>query len=225
MGAGGYPERSGSKSAELPLPMAIDVELVRSAFRSRSHRPATLRGDERFAAVAAILRDRDGEAEVLLIRRAEKEGDPWSHHMAFPGGRQDPIDRDLLHTALRETEEEVGLRLVPDKHLVGRLDDLSAVVRGNRVGLVIAPFVFAIDRDPVLVPRTEEVEEVVWAQLSALADGTLDTKYRYQHGEQTVHLPGYDVGGRVVWGMTHRMLGALLAALDGRSRESYATNT
>ncbi|HEX4338896.1 MAG TPA: CoA pyrophosphatase [Polyangiaceae bacterium] len=204
--------------------MPIDVELVRSAFRGRTHRPATLRGDERFAAVAAILHDRGGEAEVLLIRRAEKEGDPWSHHMAFPGGRQDPSDRDLLHTALRETEEEVGLVLRPEKHLIGRLDDLAAVVRGNMLGLVIAPFVFAIDDDPVLVPRTEEVEEVVWAQLAALAGGTLDTKYGYKTGEQTIELPGYDVDGRIVWGMTHRMLGALLAALDGRSRESYATS-
>jgi 8-oxo-dGTP pyrophosphatase MutT (NUDIX family) len=225
MGAGGYPERSGSKSAELGLPMSIDVELVRSAFRGRAYRPATLGGDERFAAVAAILRDRHGEAEVLLIRRAEKEGDPWSHHMAFPGGRQDPSDRDLLHTALRETEEEVGLKLVPEKHLVGRLDDLPASVRGNRINMVIAPFVFAVEGDPVLVPRTEEVEEIVWAELSALAGGTLDTKYGYKLGEQTVELPGYDVGGRVVWGMTHRMLGALLGALDGRSRESYATST
>lgn len=221
MGAAGYPERSASKSAELGWPMSIDVDLVRAAFRGRAHRPATLRGDERFAAVAAILHDRNGEAEVLLIRRAHKEGDPWSHHMAFPGGRQDPTDQDLLHTALRETEEEVGLKLVPEQHLVGRLDDLPAVVRGNRVGLVIAPFVFALQREPVLVPRVEEVEEVVWAQLSALAQGTLDTKYAYQVGEQTVQLRGYDVGGRVVWGMTHRMLGALLTALDGRSRESY----
>lgn len=202
--------------------MPIDVDLVRAAFRGRAHRPATLRGDERFAAVAAILHDRGGEAEVLLIRRAYKEGDPWSHHMAFPGGRQDPKDADLLHTALRETEEEVGLKLVPEQHLIGRLDDLPAVVRGNRVGLVIAPFVFAVEREPVLVPRVEEVEEVVWAQLSALAEGKLDTKYGYQFGGQTVELPGFDVGGRVVWGMTHRMLGALLAALDGRSRESYS---
>jgi 8-oxo-dGTP pyrophosphatase MutT (NUDIX family) len=222
MGAAGYPERSSSKSAELRWPMPIDVDLVRAAFRGRAHRPATLRGDERFAAVAAILHDRNGEAEVLLIRRAQKEGDPWSHHMAFPGGRQDPEDADLLHTALRETEEEVGLKLVPEQHLIGRLDDLSAVVRGNRVGLVIAPFVFAVETEPMLVPRVEEVEEVVWAQLSALAEGKLDTKYGYQFGGQTVELPGFDVDGRVVWGMTHRMLGALLAALDGRARQTYA---
>lgn len=222
MGAGGYRERSGSKSAELAPTMPIDVDLVRAAFRDRAHRPATLRGDERFAAVAAVLRDRGGEAEVLLIRRAQKATDPWSGHMAFPGGRQDPLDRDLLQTAVRETKEEVGLELVPERQLLGRLDDLPAIIRGNRVGLVIAPFVFAIESDPVLVPRAEEVDEVVWAELSALARGTLDAKYGYEFEGRTVELPSYDVGGRIVWGMTHRMLGALLAALDGIDRESYA---
>jgi 8-oxo-dGTP pyrophosphatase MutT (NUDIX family) len=202
--------------------MPIDVELVRAAFRDRAHRPATLRGDERFAAVAAILRDREGEAEVLLIRRAQKASDPWSGHMAFPGGRQDPSDLDLLHTAVRETKEEVGLELSPDRNLIGRLDDLPAVARGNRVGLVIAPFVFAIDDDPVLVPSAEEVEEVVWVELAALSRGALDAKYGYEFEGRTVELPSYDVGGRIVWGMTHRMLGALLAALDGVARESYA---
>lgn len=202
--------------------MPIDVELVRAAFRDRAHRPATLRGDERFAAVAAILRDREGEAEVLLIRRAQKAGDPWSGHMAFPGGRQDPSDLDLLHTAVRETKEEVGLELSPDRNLVGRLDDLPAVARGNRVGLVIAPFVFAIDDDPVLVPSAEEVEEVVWVELAALSRGALDAKYGYEFEGRMVELPSYDVNGRIVWGMTHRMLGALLAALDGVARESYA---
>jgi 8-oxo-dGTP pyrophosphatase MutT (NUDIX family) len=222
MGAGGYRERSGSKSAELVPTMPIDVDLVRAAFRDRAHRPATLRGDERFAAVAAVLRDRAGEAEVLLIRRARKASDPWSGHMAFPGGRQDPSDHDLLHTAVRETKEEVGLELLPERQLLGRLDDLPAIVRGDRVGLVIAPFVFAIDSDPVLVPRAEEVDEVVWAELSALARGALDAKYGYEFEGRTVELPSYDVGGRIVWGMTHRMLGALLAALDGIDRESYA---
>ncbi|MCA9639821.1 MAG: NUDIX domain-containing protein, partial [Myxococcales bacterium] len=65
----------------------------------------------RFAAVAAVLRPTDADTEVLLIRRAEHEGDPWSGHMAFPGGRHDPTDPDLLTTARRETLEEVGLDL------------------------------------------------------------------------------------------------------------------
>ena len=55
------------------------------------------------AAVAAILRQAPSGLEVLFIKRAERDGDPWSGHMAFPGGRREPHDSDLYSTALRET--------------------------------------------------------------------------------------------------------------------------
>lgn len=194
--------------------MKIDVDFVRTALQDRLHRPATLQGDERFAAVAAVLREQEGDAEVLLIRRAQQESDPWSGHMAFPGGRQDASDVDLLHTAVRETEEEVGLRLRPEDHLLGRLDDLPAVARGRRVGLIIAPFVFAIGGDPVLVPNAAEVDELVWAPLGPLVRGARNTIFRYQLDGRSVELPAYDVDGRVVWGLTHRMLGELFEALQ-----------
>ena len=77
--------------------------------------------------MAAILRPGDPEPEVLLIRRAEKVGDPWSGHMAFPGGRADPRDPDLRATAVRETREEVGLDLENDAELIGILDDIPAM--------------------------------------------------------------------------------------------------
>ncbi len=194
--------------------MTLDVRRVRTALLARPHKPATLRGDERFAAVAAVLRDRDGAAEVLLIRRAEHVGDPWSGHMAFPGGRQDPTDADLVHTAVRETEEEVGLRLDRDGELVGRLDDLPVNPLGKHLGLVIAPFVFAIEGDPELVLNTAEVTEFIWAPLEPLARGERNTHIEWKYGNQPLLLPGYDVEGRIVWGLTHRMLGALFAVLD-----------
>ena len=59
------------------------------------------------AAVALVLRENAGDPEILLIRRAERKGDPWSGHMAFPGGREDARDESLLETALRETREEL----------------------------------------------------------------------------------------------------------------------
>jgi 8-oxo-dGTP pyrophosphatase MutT (NUDIX family) len=196
--------------------MKVDVEFVRAALRNRVHRPATLQGDERFAAVAAIVRQRD-DAEVLLIRRAEQANDPWSGHMAFPGGRKDPSDRDLLHTAVRETHEEVGLVLGANDSL-GRLDDLHAIAKGRRVGLVIAPHVFALEGDPTLVPNPAEVREYVWAPLEPLMSGAHDTPFTYEYGGPKFSLPAYDVGGRVVWGLTHRMLGVLFEALDGKRR-------
>jgi 8-oxo-dGTP pyrophosphatase MutT (NUDIX family) len=198
--------------------MRIDIEHVRAALRERPHRAAPLDGSERFAAVAAVLRERGGDAEVLLIRRARHDGDPWSGHMAFPGGRRDPSDSDLLETAIRETREEVGLVLNPARDLVGRLDDLPAIARGRRVGLIIAPFVFAIAGDPVLVPSQPEVDEALWTSLGELASGACDVTYAYHLDGRTIELPGYDVDGRIVWGLTHRMLGALFEALDGARR-------
>ena len=67
------------------------------------------------AAVAVILRPAPGETldstEILFIKRAERDGDPWSGHMAFPGGHMEPDDSDLKESAIRETKEEIGLDL------------------------------------------------------------------------------------------------------------------
>lgn len=198
--------------------MSLGLDRFRAALQKREHKPASTRVEDRFAAVAAILRERDGVTEVLLMRRAQQDGDPWSGHMAFPGGRQDPTDHDLLATALRETEEEVGLRLRPESHLIGRLDDLPAVARGRRVGLVIAPFVFGVTGDPELTPNREEVEELFWAPLGPMHSGERDTTLLWEFEGRKIEVPGYDVEGRIVWGLTHRMLCALFEVLDGAPR-------
>jgi 8-oxo-dGTP pyrophosphatase MutT (NUDIX family) len=198
---------------------ALGLDRVRAALDGRTHETADVENGDRFAAVAAILRERDGTTEVLLMRRAEHEGDPWSGHMAFPGGRQDPSDRDLLFTVVRETEEEIGLRLRPETELIGRLDDLPAVARGRRVGLVIAPFVFGVTGDPSFVPNRSEVEEILWAPVLPLMSGERDTTITWKFDGRTYEMPGYDVDGRIVWGLTHRMLGALFDVLDGRAKK------
>jgi 8-oxo-dGTP pyrophosphatase MutT (NUDIX family) len=198
--------------------MTLGLDRFRAALTKRQHKPASTRVEDRFAAVAAILREHDGVTEVLLMRRARHDGDPWSGHMAFPGGRQDPTDGSLLATALRETEEEVGLRLRPESDLIGRLDDLPAVARGRRVGLVIAPFVFAVTGDPLLTPNRDEVDELLWAPLGPMLAGERDTTLLWEFEGQKIQVPGYDVEGRIVWGLTHRMLGALFEALDGAEK-------
>ncbi|HVU02024.1 MAG TPA: CoA pyrophosphatase [Polyangiaceae bacterium] len=203
--------------------MKVDLNRIRAALAGRAHVPAPLEGGERFAAVAAVLRERNGEAEVLLIRRAELEGDPWSGHMAFPGGRSSPNDDDLLHTAIRETEEEIGLRLARDRDLVGRLDDLPAIARGKPVGLVIAPFVFAVhdESDVPLVLNEREVREALWTPITPLLRGERNTTFPYRHDHGELALPAYDVDGRIVWGLTYRMLAELFEVLDGAPRARY----
>jgi 8-oxo-dGTP pyrophosphatase MutT (NUDIX family) len=198
----------------IPKSVALGLDRFRAALDTRRYKPASSSGNDGFAAVAAILRERDGVTEILLMRRATHDRDPWSGHMAFPGGRQDPSDGDLLATVVRETEEEIGLRLEPTSELIGRLDDLPAVVRGRRVGLVIAPFVFAVTGDPEFSPNKSEVEELLWAPVAPMLSGERDTTLLWEFEGQKIEVPGYDVEGRIVWGLTHRMLGALFEALD-----------
>jgi 8-oxo-dGTP pyrophosphatase MutT (NUDIX family) len=186
----------------------IDLSRVRSALAR--HRAALLSDSngERRAAVAAVLRDRGDGTEVLLIRRASREGDPWSGHMALPGGRQQGEDRDLLHTAIRETEEEVGLDLGSGAELVGRLDDLPAMARGRPAGLIIASFVFELFGAPALTTNAE-VDEALWTPLAPLAGGALDSTLPYELDGRKFTLPAWDVEGRIVWGLTHRILSTL----------------
>jgi 8-oxo-dGTP pyrophosphatase MutT (NUDIX family) len=165
------------------------------------------------AAVAAILREGGGEAEVLLIRRAEHPDDPWSGHMAFPGGRRQEEDRSDADTAIRETREEVGVDLRAHGSLVTRLADVAAVARGKRTGLTIAPFVFALHADVVLTFDPAEVSEALWAPLGPLARGEGGGTMRYEVEGQVIVLPCLDVAGHRVWGLTYRMLQLLFEAI------------
>lgn len=155
---------------------------------------------ERTAAVAAVLRQGASGAEVLLIQRAEREGDPWSGHMGFPGGHAEAVDRHLLDTAMRETREELGLELAP-RELLGRLDDVPT----HRTGMVVRPYVFGVARDVAFRPN-EEVAEVLWAPIAPMVAGLIDTQHPVDYRGQRHAFPAYDVDGRIVWGLTYRML-------------------
>lgn len=167
---------------------------------------------DREAAVAVVLREHAGEAEVLLMKRADREGDPWSGHMAFPGGRRDPRDGTLLDTAIRETREEVGIDLARDGRVLARLPDVPAMARGKRVGMTIAAFVFALERAVTPVPN-HEVAEVLWARLGPLARGEAASTYPYVWEGRALQLPALVVEERVVWGLTHQMLQLFFEAL------------
>src|SRR5436305_12336697 len=105
-------------------------------------------GSRRLAAIALVLRPASGplgeiDPELLMIKRAEAEGDPWSGHVACPGGRMDPGDRDLAHTATRETWEETGVDLAADGRVLGTLDDISPRTP-SLPPIVIRPFVAVV---------------------------------------------------------------------------------
>jgi 8-oxo-dGTP pyrophosphatase MutT (NUDIX family) len=165
------------------------------------------------AAVALVLREISEGPQVLLIRRAERAGDPWSGHMGFPGGREDARDESLIATALRETREELSLDLSRVGRLLGALNELPAVSRGRTTGMVIAPFVFELTEDAPLSYKSDEVAEAVWVPLEPLLRGTLRTTIAYELSGQSVQLPAHDFEGRIVWGLTYRMLDNFFALL------------
>jgi 8-oxo-dGTP pyrophosphatase MutT (NUDIX family) len=162
----------------------------------------------RRAAVSVVLRPgaRDGAPELLFIERARREGDPWSGHMAFPGGRMERGDASVRMAAERETLEEVGLALDTAEHL-GRLDDLEGRHAGRPVELVISAFVYQLDAPPPLRP-SEEVSEALWVPLGALFDPAHHVDYAYPLARGALY-PGIVVGDperHVVWGLTYRFL-------------------
>lgn len=165
------------------------------------------------AAVAMILAPNEtGAAEVLFIRRAEVDGDPWSGHMAFPGGRQSPEDLDLIETALRETREETGLKLRPQS-VIGRLDDY----RPSSPGLppiVIAPFVAWLSERGPIEPN-HEVAGHVWVPLHVLTNPAHRSSFTLQRGDHSRIFVTIEYEGYTIWGLTFNIVGQFLAALEG----------
>ena len=178
-----------------------------------SHRPSVLdAAPQHRAAVAIVLRDNAGSLDLLLIERAIRDGDPWSGHMAFPGGRVCGVDVSPRAAAERETLEEVGLSLAGAEPL-GRLDDVRGHQSATRQ-LIISAFAFHVVQPDPLTPNCE-VSEAFWFPLDALLDSRRHVDHPVQHGSGA-HAPGILVGepGRhVVWGLTYRFLEDFLKIL------------
>jgi 8-oxo-dGTP pyrophosphatase MutT (NUDIX family) len=186
----------------------VVVRLMRSLAENPA-RTEEIEPGARLAAILLALRAReDGEPELLMIKRAEAEGDPWSGHVACPGGRMEPGDHDLAVTAVRETWEETGVDIARDGRLLGHLDDISPRTP-YLPPIVIRPYVALVRAGVEIVPSAE-VAEAFWVPLSALRTvdawgmGTVIVRGKdaqvsvFQHGEHTV------------WGLTERVLRQLL---------------
>lgn len=165
---------------------------------------------KRRAAVAIVV---GPDSEALFIRRAERVGDPWSGDMAFPGGRAQPDDATLRHTAERETVEEVGLDLGPGLYR-GALDVLYSPLREPDGAFGVVPFVYELDRWPELKPN-HEVASTHLIRLDRLFAGEGRGTFEFRGFGVVRELPCVRLDGTFIWGMTLRMLDTLHARLDG----------
>lgn len=176
----------------------------------REHPPTAAAEPERLRAAVALVVVPDPDA-FLVIQRAAHPDDPWSGHMGLPGGRHESVDEDLVATAVRETWEEVGVRL-DRSMLVGTLDDVYPRTKILSPFLV-RPYLFSLpSRQPLTL--SEEVAAAEWLPVSRLLDpATYQTMtLSIGGGERTV--PGYVLDAdRFIWGMTERVLTPMVEVL------------
>lgn len=160
------------------------------------------------ASVALVVRPEAADLAILLIRRAAVAGDPWSGHMALPGGKRSPGDSSLRDTAMREALEEVGIDLQQHGIYLGRLDDVRPGSGAPRV--VVSPFVFAVP-EGTMTTINHEVDLTVWVPLRHLAGPGAATHYLHALGSgETLRFPAIGYLEHVVWGLTYRIVSQFL---------------
>lgn len=191
--------------------MRVDPIHVRAALSAEGGTGVYERSVKKQAAVAVVLQVSVPDTRLLLIRRAERPGDPWSGHMALPGGHTEPEDVDLRATAIRETYEEVGLRLDVQSHL-GALPSLQASARGVPIGTMITPHVFTLAEPAALRPN-QEVADVFWVPIGPMARGQYDDVKVVVRDGRRLEFPAIRIEDHLVWGLTHRMLSDLFRIL------------
>ncbi len=198
--------KSSSDSGETQLELIASRLTRRAALRLDVDEPA------RRAAVTLILRDtRRGDLELLLIKRAVYEGDPWSGHIALPGGRREPGDTSLEQTALRETREEIGIDLAATGRVLGALDELQPRTP-VLPPIVITPFVAAVSGDPTLI-LSSEVAEAFWVPVLLLQDPAISREVSIRLSGANRQVASFQLREHTVWGLTERILRQFLELL------------
>lgn len=207
---------AGSSEPAAELDRLGQHPLVQPLVRAMSGRGAPVEDDDdafRRAAVGLLVRlDADREApapQVLFIKRAEYEGDPWSGHVALPGGRREPGDVSLLHTLARETWEETAIDLERDGRVLGALDVLRPMTP-RLPPIVITPFV-ALVRSDVEIVASPEVAEFFWVDVEALRDPALSREVVLELATGPRTVMSFQHGEHTIWGLTERILRQFLA--------------
>ena len=196
------------------MPQQLSIDIIGERLGKHTSVELLPNNFSRHAAVAVILREAtNSEVDILFIRRAERNGDPWSGHMAFPGGHLEAEDASLKIAAIRETSEEIGIDLNAAKYL-GPLDHQDVNPRGRKLNMLIAPHVFVLES--AQIPTLNyEVAETVWTPLEPIFTGDNHTTENRRIAGQATPFGGYRIQGEhFVWGLTYRMLHSFCSVID-----------
>ena len=166
------------------------------------------------AAVALVLREVGSDLEALFIRRAEHDDDPWSGHLAFPGGRLDTDDADARRAAERETIEELGIDLADGSRArcLGQLSD----VLGHAESIRVSAYVYGISGNPSL-RLNHEVREAFWTPLHHCTDPRRQRVREFSYRDVSMPLPTIrlldDNDAPVLWGITYKFMDEFMSTI------------
>lgn len=147
------------------------------------------------------------------MRRAKREGDPWSGDMSFPGGRMSRQDASPLDTAIRETDEEIGIRVLPENYL-GRLSDAMTRKHEHWRPMIVTPHVFRLDGD-IDPSLNHEAVDTVQVPLAFFAEEANRQKMHWKTGRVTWEMPCFFYQNCRIWGLTLYMLRELIQLVHG----------
>jgi len=179
----------------------ISLETLRMKLRAVEPSP----GELRRASVAVILKEPQTPS-VLLIKRAERAGDPWSGQTAFPGGKAQAGDVLLKGTAIRETREEVGVDLEMDADFLGYFLRFTTHTKT----IEVFPAVFLLKSEPTLT-LNEEVSSCRWVKLASLIEEKSISTHAVETQDGKRDVSALLVDGYLIWGLTLRILSSLLS--------------
>ena len=186
----------GVKAQKIMAPRPINTKRFQEDFEN----PA------RLSAVMILLYPSNSDIFISLMKRPKYSG-VHSGQISFPGGKHEKYDKDLIETALRETEEEIGVDRL-NINIIGELTDLFIIVSNFKV----RPVIGLIDHKPEFIPDPYEVEGVLNVSLNSLSDpknqGIETMSFR---NDIVINSPYYNVHGNIVWGATAMIISELLA--------------
>lgn len=190
--------------------MSDTILKLEKLLSQRSSNEIIREGDFVHASVMMILKESGQNYSMLFIKRPESEKDPFSGHMAFPGGRMEKGDSSKLETAIRETYEEVGINITQSARIIGTLHDVNPNNPRAR-NYVVTPYLSVLNEEVTIIPEAKEVETTVWVPMYHLVDDrNKEIRIRERDGRQ-VEDYAYNYEQYLIWGMTGRILHQFLS--------------
>jgi 8-oxo-dGTP pyrophosphatase MutT (NUDIX family) len=162
----------------------------------------------RNSAVLILFYPNENGIKIPLILRPKYDG-MHGGQVAFPGGRIEKTDKNLIRTALREAQEEIGIR-ISDVNIIGQLTELY-IPPSN---FLVQPVVGYMDFKPVFYPDQKEVELVFEADLTEISNPNIISEQILEVKGVEIIAPIYSFGGQTIWGATAMMIAELLMVIE-----------